>query len=89
MLYADDACIVSRSPQGLAKMMEVVKLAPSRLMGKMVLDGGGHFNPAGIFGLHTLSLLLSSQAAHDRLAVDFQTHNVTHDKSKSGYSNLS
>ena len=24
MLYADDACIVSRSPQGLAKMMEVV-----------------------------------------------------------------
>ena len=22
MLYADDACIVSRSPQGLAKMME-------------------------------------------------------------------
>ena len=24
MLYADDACIVSRSPQGIAKMMEVV-----------------------------------------------------------------
>ena len=24
MLYADDACIVSRSPQGLAKMMEVI-----------------------------------------------------------------
>ena len=24
MLYVDDACIVSRSPQGLAKMMEVV-----------------------------------------------------------------
>ena len=24
VLYADDACIVSRSPQGLAKMMEVV-----------------------------------------------------------------
>ena len=24
LLYADDACIVSRSPQGLAKMMEVV-----------------------------------------------------------------
>ena len=23
MLYADDACIVSRSPQGLAKMMEL------------------------------------------------------------------
>ena len=24
MLYADDACIVSRSPQGLVKMMEVI-----------------------------------------------------------------
>ena len=24
MLYADDACIVSRSPLGLAKMMEVI-----------------------------------------------------------------
>ena len=24
MMYADDACIVSRSPQGLAKMMEVI-----------------------------------------------------------------
>ena len=24
MLYTDDACIVSRSPQGLAKMMEVM-----------------------------------------------------------------
>ena len=24
MLYADDACIVSRPPQGLAKMMEVI-----------------------------------------------------------------
>ena len=24
MLYADDACIVSRSPQGLAKMMAVI-----------------------------------------------------------------
>ena len=24
MLYADDACIISRSPQGLAKMMVLV-----------------------------------------------------------------
>ena len=24
MLYADDTCIVSRSPQGLAKMVEVI-----------------------------------------------------------------
>ena len=29
MLYADDACIVSRSPQGLAKMMEVIVEVPS------------------------------------------------------------
>ena len=32
----------------------------------MVLDGGGHFSPAGIVGSHTLSLLLSSQTAHGR-----------------------
>ena len=43
-----------------------VKLAPNRVIGEMVLDGGGHFTPASIFGLHTLSLLLSPQAAHDR-----------------------
>ena len=24
MLYADDACVVSRSPQGLAKILEVI-----------------------------------------------------------------
>ena len=43
-----------------------VELAPNRVMGEMVLDGGGHFIPAGIFGLYTSSLLLSFQAAHDR-----------------------
>ena len=32
----------------------------------MVLDGDGHFSPAGIDGVHTLSLLLSSHTAHDR-----------------------
>ena len=32
----------------------------------MVLDGGGQFIPAGIFGLHTLSLLLTAMVAHDR-----------------------
>ena len=32
----------------------------------MVLDEGGHFSPAGIVVAHTLSLLLSSQTAHDR-----------------------
>ena len=32
----------------------------------MVLDGGGRFIPADIVGVHILSLLLSSQVAHDR-----------------------
>ena len=32
----------------------------------MVVDGGGHFSPAGIDGVHTLTLLLSSHTAHDR-----------------------
>ena len=41
-------------------------MAPNQVIGEMVLDGGGHFIPAGIFGLHTLSLLLSSLAAHNR-----------------------
>ena len=43
-----------------------VELAPNRVMSEMVLVRGGHVIPAGIFGVHTLSLLLSSQAAHDR-----------------------
>ena len=46
-------------------------------MSEMVLDGGGHFIPAGIYGLHTLSLLLSSQAAHDRATVGSHAHNIT------------
>ena len=32
----------------------------------MVVDGGGHFNPAGIDGVHTLTLLFSSFTAHHR-----------------------
>ena len=37
-------------------------------MNEVVLDGGGRFSPASIVGVHTLSLLLSPQAAHDRAA---------------------
>ena len=48
------------------RVVPFVELAPNRVMSEMVLDWGGHFIPGGIFGLHTLSLLLSSQAAHDR-----------------------
>ena len=43
-------------------------------MDEMVLDGGGHFIPAGIFSLHTLSLLLASLVAHDRATEDNHTH---------------
>ena len=33
-----------------------VEMASNQVIGKMVLDGSGHFIPAGIFGLRTLSL---------------------------------
>ena len=42
----------------------------------MVLDGGGHFIPAGIFGVHTLSLLLTSLVAHDRAKEDTHKHHT-------------
>ena len=56
----------------------VVELTPNRVIGEMVLDGGGYFIPAGIFGLHTLSLLLSSQAAHSRATEGTCTHDIRH-----------
>ena len=40
---------------------------------EMALDGGGRFIPADIVGVHTLSLLFSSQVAHDRATEDNQT----------------
>ena len=49
-------------------------MVPNRVMGEMVLDGGGHFIPAGIFGFRTLSLLLASLVAHDRATEDTHTH---------------
>ena len=36
------------------------------MINEIALNGGGHFSPAGIDGVHTLSLLFSSQTAHDR-----------------------
>ena len=51
-----------------------VELAPNQVMSEMVLDGGGHFILAGIFGLHTLSLLLASRAAHHRATEGTRTH---------------
>ena len=45
-------------------------------MSEMVLDGGGHFIPAGTFGVHTLSLLLTSFVAHDRAKEDTHKHHT-------------
>ena len=63
-------------PVGLLEILSLsaLSMVPNRVIGEMVLDGAGHFIPAGIFGLHTLSLLLSSQAAHDRATEDTRTH---------------
>ena len=43
----------------------------------MVLDGGGHFSPAGIVRVHTSSLLLLSHSAHDRAEGNTREHNTT------------
>ena len=51
-----------------------VKMVPNQVMGEMVLDGGGHFIPAVMFGVHTLSLLLTSLVAHDRATEVTHTH---------------
>ena len=48
--------------------LSVFSMFPNQVIDEIVLDGGGRFSPAGIDGLHTLSLLLSSQATHDRAA---------------------
>ena len=69
-------------------------MVQNQVIGEVVLDGGGCFSPAGIVGVHTLSLLLPSQTAHDRAAGNTiqhttreihnsrQTHTLTR-----GYSN--
>ena len=57
-----------------ATAMEAVEMVPNRVIGEVVLDGDGHFIPAGIDGFHTLSLLLASLVAHDRAKEDTHTH---------------
>ena len=54
----------------------------------MVLDGGGHFSPAGIVRVRTLSLLLLSHKAHDRAEGDTREHKRrdTRITTKRGYS---
>ena len=41
-------------------------MTSSRVINEMVLDGGGHFSPAVIDGVHTLTLLFSSHTALGR-----------------------
>ena len=68
-------------PVGLLAIntLSVLSMVPNQMIGEVVLDGGGHFSPAGIVGVHTLSLLLSSQAAHDRTTGNTrETHNRGH-----------
>ena len=48
--------------------LSVFSMVLNQVIGEVVLDGCGRFSPAGIVGVHTLSLLLSSQVAHDRTA---------------------
>ena len=58
----------------LFRLILIVEMAPNQVIGEMVLDGGGHYIPAGILGFHTLSLLLAPLVAHDRATVDNHTH---------------
>ena len=41
-------------------------MRPERGDREMDVDGGGHFSPAGIYGVQTLTLLFSSLTAHHR-----------------------
>ena len=51
-----------------------VEMVPNRVMGQMILDGGGQFIPAGIDGFPTLSLLLASLVAHERATEHTHSH---------------
>ena len=42
-----------RATYSASEIERVVEMAPNQVMSEMVLDEGGHFIPAGIFGLHT------------------------------------
>ena len=62
-----------------------VEMVPDQIMGEMVLDGGGQFIPAGVVGLHTLSLLLASLVPRDRA----KEHTYTHTGKKRKYTRRS
>ena len=66
----------------------VFSKASNQGISEVVLDGGGHFSPAGIVRVHTLSLLLLSRTAHDRAAVDSHIQDKSrHTRLTRGYSN--
>ena len=50
----------------------------------MVVDRGGHFSPAGINDVQTLSFLLSTLTAHDR--AEGNPHTRTTTTTERGYS---
>ena len=62
--------------------VQIVEMVPNQVMGEMILDGGGQFIPASVFGLHTLSLLLASLVAHDRATEGTHTHTGKEHKRK-------
>ena len=66
--YSHRYCHLKPRLKDLINTLSVFSMVPNQVIGEMVLGRGGRFSPAGIFGVHTLSLLLSFQAAHDRAA---------------------
>ena len=48
------------------------------MINEMVLDGGGHFCPVDIDGVHTLTLLFSSHTALGRAEGNPHTHIQTY-----------
>ena len=51
--------------------LPLLREASNQVISEVVSDGGGRFSSAGIVGVHTSFLLLSSQAAHGRAAGQF------------------
>ena len=64
----------------------VVQLTLSRVIVEMVVDGGGHFSPAGYRWFTRMSLLLSSSTAHSRAVGTLHTITNTNKHTERGYS---
>ena len=70
-----------RQMLGIHYRFDGVEVVSNQVMGEMVLDGGGHFIPAGIDGFHTLSLFLASLVAYDRAKENNHIHTGKEHKS--------